>query len=218
MRDIIFHLADKHMEEGLRAFFQRDDWQHTLGCRRFEIDPRSDSDLFRVAGCTDGGVWKYAHKNLATFKDKYRHAVIVLDADFDPRPGAKVLQEDISKCMIESGWNEGRFAVIVIQPELEAWLWAPNVNVALGFGHPNFNDLRAALEAEMLWNAGDPKPHDLKGARDYAAKRGGKRTGGPIFKSIFGGISRRALDLCAEPGFVTLRSALSGWFPDGGGA
>ena len=117
MRDIIFHVADKHMEEGLRAFFLRDDWQHALGCRRFDIDPKSDSDLFRVAGCTDGGVWKSAHKNLQIFKDKYRYAGrLLLDADFEPKPGASVLQEDISQGMIASGWDEGRFAVVVIQP------------------------------------------------------------------------------------------------------
>lgn len=218
MRDIIFHLADRHMEDGLRAFFSRDNWHYVLGCERFNIDPESESDIYRVPGCTDGGVWKHAHANLQLFKDKYRHAVIVLDAAFEPHPGAAVLRDDISRRMIASGWANDRFSVIVIQPELEAWLWAPNLNVALAFGYANFDQLRGALEAEALWNAGEPKPHDLKGARDHAAKHGGKKTGGPIFKNVFGNISRRALDLCTEPGFEALRISVRTWFPSGGGA
>ena len=213
MRDVIFHLADKHMEVGLRGFFGRDDWHHAIGCERFLIDPESQSDIYRVPGHTDGGVWKHAYENLQLFRDKYRHAVIVLDADFDPYPGAIVLQDDISKGMIASGWDENRFSVVVIRPELEAWLWAPNQNVAVAFGHERFDELRGLLETENLWNPGDPKPHDLKRARDLAAKLGGRKTGGPIFKSVFGSVSRRALDLCAEPGFVAFRGALCGWFP-----
>jgi hypothetical protein len=213
MRDVIFHLADRNIEEGLRAFFRRDNWHHALGCSRFEIDPESNTDLYRVPGHTDGGLWKHAHENLLTFKGTYRHAVIVLDEDFDPHPGARILQADISSSMIGSGWDEDRFAVTVIQPELEAWLWAPNVNVARAFGHTNFNELRASLEAEGFWNAGDLKPHDLKGARNRAAKLGGKKTGGPIFRSVFEHVSRRALDDCEEPGLKGLRRSLSAWFP-----
>lgn len=213
IRDVIFHLADGHMEKGLRAFFGRSDWHHALGCARFEIDPQSETDLYRVPGHTDGGIWKHAHENLQVFKDRYHHAVVLLDADFDPHPGVEVLVKDISNGMIKSGWEENRFSVIVIEPELESWLWAPNKNIAQAFGHSDFNELRKLLETEQLWNPGEPKPHDLKGARDLAAKLGGKKTGGPIFKNAFEAISRRALDRCIEPGFIKLRAAMSEWFP-----
>ena len=214
MKDVIFHLADQHMEVGFRAFFRRDDWHYALGCGNFQIDPEEGStDIYRVSGHTDGGIWKHAHANLAPFRKQYKRAVIVLDADFEPHPGAQTLQKDISDGMIESGWEADRFCVVVIQPELEAWLWAPNVNVAKAFGHPNFEDLQAALSGEGLWSAGSTKPHDLKRARDRATKLGGKKTGGPIFKGVFGGISRRACDLCEEPGFIAMRSALKTWFP-----
>ncbi len=213
MRDIVFHLADRHMEEGLRAFFSRQDWHHVLKCRRFEVDPMSNSDFYRVAGETDGGLWKHAHKNLHIFKEQYRHAVIMLDAEFDPQPGPNVLRADIGKAMLASGWDEDRFGVVVIEPELEAWLWAPNHNVARAFGHANFEELRTFLESEGLWDPGAPKPHSLKAARDRAARRGGKRTGGPIFRSVFEHISRRALDACVEHGLKTLRMMLGTWFP-----
>jgi len=106
----------------------------------------------------------------------------------------------------------------VIEPELEAWLWAPNQNVATAFGHDSFDQLRGRLERENLWTPGQPKPNDLKRARDRAARLGGKKTGGPIFKGVFSEISNRACNHCVEPGFVAMRTALQGWFPPEGGA
>ena len=104
MRDIIFHIADQHMEAGFRAFFARDNWHHVLGCSCFEIDPDSERDIYRRGGYTDGGIWKHAHNNLLPFKDAYRHVVIVLDADFEPHPGADTLQRDISNNLLSAGW------------------------------------------------------------------------------------------------------------------
>jgi hypothetical protein len=217
MRDVIFHLANEHMEKGFKAFFAREDWHFALGCRRFSIDPLNEKDIFRVPGHTDGGIWKHAGKNLRPFRDKYQYAIIILDADFEPHPGAKVLHQDISEAMTKSGWEPERFAVIVIQPELEAWLWAPNLNVARAFGHKDFEQLRGKLEAERLWDSGKPKPNDLKRARDRAARLGGKKTGGPIFKGVFSEISKRACECCVEPGFMALRATLKTWFPPEGG-
>lgn len=212
-RDVVFHLADRNMEAGCRAFFARDDWHYTLGCGRFDIDSDSNSDIFRKGGQTDGGLWKHAHTNLTPFKDLYDHAVIVLDADFEPHPGVDALHADISANMTAAGWLADSFCVVVIDPELEAWLWAPNLNVAKAFGHESFPKLKAALVQENLWTSSNPKPDDPKKARDRAVKLGGKITGGPLFKGVFGGISKRACDRCVEPGFNALRHALQTWFP-----
>ncbi len=220
MRDVIFHLADQHMEAGFRAFFARADWHHVLGCDQFTIDADSERDIYRKGGYTDGGLWKHAHTNLTPFKEEYRRAVIVLDADFEPHPGSETLQADISRNMLAAGWEENSFCVVVIDKELEAWLWAPNLNVAKAFGHNDFEQMRAALAAKQLWDDGAPKPNDLKRARDLAAKLGGKRTGSPIFRGVFGGISKRACDLCQEEGFTSMRAAIRTWFPktEGGAA
>jgi hypothetical protein len=218
MRDVIFHLADPNMEAGFRAFFARDDWHYVLGCSRFKIDPESEQDIYRLGGETDGGLRKRAHTNLTLFQHLYRHAVIVLDADFKPSPGAEALQKEISANMLAAGWSQDAFCVVVIDKELEAWLWAPNINVAKAFGHEDFEAMRRALADKKLWDAGSPKPNDLKAARDLAARLGGRKTGGPLFRGVFSGMSKRACDLCQESGFVTLRSALQRWFPPDPGA
>jgi hypothetical protein len=213
MRPVVFHLADSHMEKGLRAFFRRDNWHYAMRCNRFELDPESSEDIFRVGGCTDQGLWKGASANLATHRKTHERAVVIIDEHFDPYPGAAQIQQDMTRDLVDAGWDRDRFEVMVIEPMLEAWLWMESDHVATAFGLTRFADLRASLVDQGLWDEGAAKPRELKRARDFAARLGGRKTGGPIFKSVFGALSSRALDHCTEPGFVLLRETLQRWFP-----
>ena len=107
------------------------------------------------------------------------------------------------------------FEVIVIEPMLEAWLWADAVSTANGFGVANFNDLKNQLVKKNLWNPDEPKPkaEQMKAARNLAAKIGRRSTGSPIFRAMFSSLSSRALNACIEPGFVLLLRTLRDWFP-----
>jgi hypothetical protein len=217
MGDAVFHIADKSMEAGLRAFFQRPDWHALLGCARFQIDPVSTDDIFRVPRYKDGGVWKYAATNLANHLGRYDRAIVILDEHFDPYPGAAKIRADIEQNMCDAHWPADNFSVIVIQPMLEAWLWADDASTAAAFGVADFPALRAQLVDEGYWTGGEPKPHDMKGARDRAVTIGGRITSNVLFQTVFGQLTGGALDHCVEPGFARLRQALRTWFPPGGG-
>jgi len=62
------------------------------------------------------------------------------------------------------GWREDRFAVIVINPELEAWIWQDNVHVEKALGYTSPPSLRLWLRDEGLWPDGLEKPPDPKEA------------------------------------------------------
>lgn len=215
MKPLVLHLADGAMVEGLKSFFRRDDWQHAIGCGKIEIDPDSEQDFFKVPGRNDQAVWKYAHTYLAPFREAYDHAVIVIDEKFDPSPGAPQIRADISANMIASGWAEDRFQVVVIEPMLEAWLWMESDHVAQAFGVKNYATLRSILVKEGLWDKGAPKPKraDLKAACSRACTLGGNKSSRTTFGHIFGVVSSKALNHCAEPGFNLLRQTLRTWFP-----
>jgi len=212
-RPIVFHLADSSMERGLKAFFNRDHWHDALRCSRFDIDV--DEDFLRVPEHTDGGLLKYAHQNLATYLHSHERAVIILDEDFDPYPGAEEICEDITKNMLGAGWSQERFEVVVIEPMLEAWLWADNLNVAHAFGYESFEQLQAPLIAKGLWDAGEAKPkrERLKDAKKAAMKFGNKKLNGSPFPGLFKILSSRAFDACQEPSFGRMRQRLQEWFP-----
>src|SRR5262249_54892756 len=87
-----------------------------------------------------------------------------LDHAWDGSPDVELLEQTIKSNMLSSGWRTDRVVVIVIDPELEAWLWqdSPHVATALRFTqHPS---LRQGLEAQGLWDATAAKPSDPKRA------------------------------------------------------
>jgi hypothetical protein len=96
---------------------------------------------------------------------------------------------------------------------LESWLWMDSDHVAKAFGCQDYAVLRDRLIAEGLWQAGNPKPWELKAARDRAARLGNSKSGRTVFRNVFGSASRRAIDRCEEPGFKLLRQTLQDWFP-----
>jgi hypothetical protein len=212
MSDIVFHLADKSMAEGLRSFFRRDNWHFALGCRPFAIDPESRDDIFQIGGCTDGGLWKNAHNNLATHRHTHKYAIIIIDQHFDPFPTPETIRTDVKANMVRSGWTDGCFEVIIIEPMLEAWLWADAVSTARGFGVTDYAALKQELVDQNLWNLGDPKPTQMKAARNLAAKLGRRKTGAPLFREVFNVLSSRAINACVEPGFQLLLQTLRTWF------
>jgi hypothetical protein len=116
------------------------------------------------------------------------------------------------RALVDAGWERERFEVVVIQPMLEAWLWMESDHVATAFGLSRFVEMRRRLVEQGLWDKDAAKPRELKRARDFAARLGGRKTGGAIFKNVFAAVSSRALDHCAEPGFVLLRQSLQDWF------
>lgn len=78
MHPLVFHLADDTMVEGLKAFFRRDNWHSALDCARFELDPDSAQDFFKVPGENDQSVWKFAHEHLAPFRETHERALVLL--------------------------------------------------------------------------------------------------------------------------------------------
>lgn len=215
MKPLVFHLADGAMVEGLKSFFRRDNWHYAIGCQRIEIDPDSEQDFFKVPGRNDQAVWKSAHAYLDPFREAYERAVIVVDEHFDPSPGAEQIRADITANMLNAGWAEDRFKVVVIQPMLEAWLWMESDHVAEAFGLKDYKTLRSRLTKENLWDAGQPKPKaaELKRACARACALGGSRSSRTTFANIFRVVSSKALNRCTEPGFNLLRETLRTWFP-----
>lgn len=234
-RDIVFHIADESMEKGFKAFFRRVDWNYALKCNRFDIDPDSDRDIFRISGHdsdlnprrNDPGMHHHAHDNLRTHLDTHEKAIIILDEFYGGSPGADALREEITVNMMEAGWDKDRFEVVVIQPMLEAWIWANNLNVAKAFGFESFEELQQPLVEKGLWVKGQPKPIDdkMKDAKNVAIQigkhsrqKGHKKLPSSPFSSLFKQISSKACDACKEPGFQQMRTRLQEWFPADGGA
>jgi hypothetical protein len=220
-RPLVIHVADRQMEEGIKAFFQRAGWHHKLGCQPFEFSPESPADLFRVPRCTDPGLYQGAWENLRAHQRTHERAIVVIDSQFPGSPGnddegAEAIRTSIRHGLITTGWNPDHVEVAVIQPMLEAWLWTNSTHVETAFRHVSPPTLRERMLDAGLWREGASKPHDLKEATAMAARWGGLTSDAALFRRVFG--SARTLADCVEPGFNRMRTALQTWFPFEGGA
>lgn len=202
-RDVFFLLADGGMEQVVKGFLGRERSHRSLGCAKFGFDP--DLDI-RVAPTKDAGVYGTAHELLQPYEHSHQRAIVIVDADWVGSPGAVVIREHISQRLAER-WEE--FAVIVIEPELEAWIMNDNPHVARIFRCPD--DFRQILQHAGYWPADAAKPPRPKEALGYLRKRYKLR----VFNAEFGKLAAAmSVRQCQDAAFSELRDHLRAWFPE----
>lgn len=207
MRDIVFLLADKAMEATFSGFLSRDGFHHSLGIKPFRFDPKED--IF-VDPRNDPGVYIGAHELLRPFLGTHQHAVAVLDEEWEGTPGVEQIRESIRTNLMRNGWEDDRAEVIVIDPELEAWIWQDSIHVAREFSFDNFVELKGLLTSANLWPEAAPKPARPKEAIELALKYKRIPRSSAIYKKIVSQVSVRG---CVDPAFILLRDTLQKWYP-----
>jgi hypothetical protein len=208
MRDCIFLLADKNMQASIKGFFSKDRWRRALGCGSFDFEPRQDIHV--AAGDNDPGLYTRAHELLRPFIHTHRFAVIVLDAAWEGSPGAPAIQDHISEQLESNGWAIDRFLVVVIEPELENWIWQASPHVAANLGFDSIEDMRADAAVRANWPDGRYKPASPKETMEAVLRK--KRI--PRSSSIYQQItSKVSVKQCKDAAFQELTARLRVWFP-----
>ncbi len=206
-RDLFVLVADSSIEQAFEGLLAR---HERLGSRRIgydiQVHPKRDP------GCrTDAVALSRPHLQ------SHRYALVVFDHYGCGQESLRrqQIQQDVEKDLERNGW-ENRCKVIVIEPELENWVWAPSGKVSeiLGWGS-DFRALRKWLWNRELWSDNDPKPSDPKRAMQEALRHKRVRRSATLFKRI-ADISQP--QDCQDPAFVELRKTLQDWFPADGNA
>jgi hypothetical protein len=123
-------------------------------------------------------------------------------------------QTKIKQNLVRNGWQAANVEVVVIEPELEIWLWqdAPHIANAFNkFDYQPYPSLRKWLEAQELWRSTDLKPAQPKKAFELVARKAGLPPSGAIYRKIAQQVSARK---CIDPAFCLLRETLQRWFPE----
>jgi hypothetical protein len=201
-RDIVFMVADNGMKHVVKGFLGREPHRR-LGCGRFTIDP--DLEI-RVEPTKDPGVFGKAHELLQPYEHSHQRAIVMVDADWDGTPGAVAIREHISQ-RLARGWKE--FAVIVIEPELEAWLMNDNPHLAKVFRCPE--NYRQILATAGYWPDGAVKPPRPKEALEHLCRRHKARATNAEFGKL---AARMTVRHCQDSAFIQLRDQLRAWFPE----
>jgi len=207
MRDCLFLVADGTMKAMLQGFFGRNNFHLSLGCSLFSI---SDADIVPAVTLNDPGLYIRARDLLKVYTGRYRHAVVIVDADWEGAPSAQVIGKALEDHLEAAGWPTPKGCAIVIVPELENWLWTDSPHAVKELGWESYPELQAALSAQGFWPAGATKPPRPKEAVQWALRQKRKIFSSAIHKQVAGKVS---LVRCTDPAMNTLCATLRSWYP-----
>lgn len=207
MKDLLCLVADANMKASMTALLGRPE---ALGIRPVEtellVHPRRDPGCFH----DPDGLLRGA-------RDVAQHALVLLDYSWDGAPpgGAAKAEEKLEERFRLSGLAGWAHAV-VIDPELEAWIFSdsPHVEAALGWTDRSVA-MRSALAEEGLWPEGETKPPDPKAAVIWALRQVRKPRSSSIYRDL---ASRVSLTRCQDRSFRRFRDLLRSWFASDRGA
>jgi hypothetical protein len=205
-KDLIALVADKDMESFLRGLLTR---TNSLGVQPFGYD------VFFHPG-KDPGCLKKAHDFLRAFHRTYRHALVIFDREGcgSEDKSREELERLVENRLYQSGW-ENRGAAIVIDPELENWVWtnSPHVENALGW-EGRIPNLRDWLVAErFLRSPAASKPSRPKEAIEKAMRIAKKPRSSSIYLQLAKTVT---LTGCTDKAFLKFRQTISTWFTESG--
>lgn len=209
MRDCLFLVADKNMEGMLKGFFSRQAFHHAMGCGHVDFDARQD--LVVAHGQNDPGLYTRANEFLQPYACSHKHAVVIVDVEWDGSPGEKAISQRMHEHLASAGWSDDRGCAVVIAPELENWVWQNSLHVcsALSFDG-TFSELRTSLENQGFWRQNAAKPDRPKEAVEWALRQSRKARSSAIYQQL---ATRATARGCTDLAFHTLRNALLRWFP-----
>lgn len=202
MTDLIALAADKNIEAGIRAVLQRD---QSLGCRRFSYNSF-------VHPQHDPGCYSRAAEFLRVFARQYERALVIFDLEGSGSTVDRSTTEaEVESRLAASGWENGRAACVVVDPEIENWVWSDSPNVAQILGWQEALDLRSALQQTGRWPDTVSKPPRPKEALEFILWKIRRPRSSAIYAELG---STVGLTRCSDAAFLKLRAVLAAWFAE----
>ncbi|ADN02167.1 hypothetical protein STHERM_c12260 [Spirochaeta thermophila DSM 6192] len=199
--DLVVLVADKDMEVAIQTLLQ---------CRHQALGIRENItfDVYTHPQ-RDPGVVSDGVNFLRGFAGKCEYALVLFDREGCGREdrSAEELEEKMEEQLRRNGWNRESVSVIVLDPELEIWVWSdsPHVAEVIGLSQEELHSILQSVPRNELGKPARPK-ETLKEAL--------RRSTRPFSSSIFGTLAARiSLTRCQDRSFKKLRETLQRWFP-----
>ena len=202
MIDLFCLVADKSMEATISGLLDRPE---SLGIRRITRETV-------VHDRRDPGCFHYAADFLRGYRSRANHALVILDHAWGgvPADTAAEVEHLLEDGLQREGMGDWVRAV-VIEPELEAWVFSGSKHVESVLGWSGRNpELREALANQNLWTAGVDKPDDPKKAMEWALRQRKLPRSSSIYRELASKVSTQS---CTDRAFQRLRGLLQDWYP-----
>jgi hypothetical protein len=202
MKDLVILAADKDLEFSLKGLLGRPE---ALGICPVNADIYVEPD--HDPACALRGV-----EFLRNFQDQYRYALLMFDHEGSGKETAarKAIQAELNSALTVSGWGD-RAEVIVLEPELEAWVWSDSLHVDDVAGWKDRDPKLRPWLVEQGWlNEGETKPSRPKEAFEAALRAARKPRSASLYKKLADNVGVRR---CTDVSFGEFVAILRKWFP-----
>ena len=197
MEDLGLIVADKNMEFTLKGIFSRPE---SLGIRSITFQ-------INVHYGHDGGVRTNGPETLALLRSKFSHGIVMLDLEGSGADGdAASVERDLND-RLKTTWGD-RAKAIVIEPELDAWIWGSDNAIRQALGC-SIADIRPRLREAGFEFQPNSKPTRPKEAFELLMRELREPRSSSHYEKITSSIS---LARCVDPAFIRLRESLQHWF------
>ena len=202
-KDLVVLAADKDMQHALMGLLQARSRAMGIRAVSFDVLVHSDHD----AACALRGV-----SFLSNYSRDYHHGLLLFDHEGSGREGTppEELQQTLNRDFATSGWGD-RARTIVVDPELEAWVWSASPHVAAVAGWTSQSrSLRSWLVARGLLRRGERKPSRPKEAFHALLRAAKTARSASLYQQLAEKVS---LENCEDRSFGELKATLREWFP-----
>ena len=202
-KDLIILVADKNTEFAVKGLLSR---YHALKIRQVV------SDLY-VHPERDPGCLLKCDSFLRPFINNYMHAFVIFDREGCGREqnSREDLEKEVEERLAHSGWGN-RAEVIILDPELEIWVWSdsPHVDSILGWRDKQ-PDLKTWLKLNGYFDAQRNKPYRPKEVLEEALRQATKARSSSLYLQLAKLVS---LERCTDSAFLKFKAGLQYWFAD----
>lgn len=165
---------------------------------------------FRVHSGRDGGARKSGPDILGLERKRFRHGLLVLDFEGSGTSCSSALElENELDARVFSIWGH-RAKAIVIEPELDIWIWGSDHAIEQEISWPPGCGIRNWIRQQGFAIGTNNKPVRPKEAFEAALHRCGLPRSSATYQRITERISLRR---CTDAAFLRLRTTLQNWFP-----
>lgn len=204
--DLIILVPGKDEQETLDALLSKRRNSLRIGTVRYEIlvHPRRDPGCFSEAPDV-----------LQPYINRARWALVLFDHEGSGQEqrSAEEVAQDLKERLARSGW-EGRAAVLVLCPELEAWVWNDSSELDRIVGWQSRKPpLRQWMRETGFWPEGNVKPPRPKESFQEALRQVKMRRSSAIYRQLAECVS---LERCSDDAFIQFKKLIRGWFAAGG--
>jgi hypothetical protein len=201
MKDCLFLVADKDMEFTLKGLLTRG---ISIGIRDISYD-------VNVHQQHDPGCRKTGTDLLRNFSKQYKHCFLLFDFEGsgELELSAEELEVKLESELNSFGWSNNNAHVLVINPELENWVWVQSQHLADLLELNNSDDIQNWLSKQNYNILDNQKPERPKEAFEYRLEQIKEPRSSSLYREL---ASKVSFKTCTDRTFLKLINILKHHF------